>query len=279
MLPPSWKSDIQKSIEEEKHADAEKREAQQNNTAAKIAAAIKTISDAQSTQTTHEDSNQKVNVTLNGITIFLVLLTVIFTGGSWYVFHQQLTEMQKVYVPIEQSADAAARAADAAVKSADVARQTLIVGQRAYATFLKMEVVHNGSSWSINPRWQNTGATYAKKLQLWSNTTTLTVFDADSFLTAPPRNEFNSVADVSPKMPFAAPPIVITVNFIKDWVSRSLRTFAGSGVFYHDSFEGTPEHSCAVWASVKLSTTDISNIETQATPFVFEAYKDYSYCD
>jgi len=107
MLPPSWKGDVQKAVKETVNSDREQRKVQQSDAAATIAAAIKTLSDAQGTQTAHEDSNQKINITLNGTTLFLVFLTVIFTSASWWVFSGQLDEMRKVYGPIKTQADAA----------------------------------------------------------------------------------------------------------------------------------------------------------------------------
>jgi hypothetical protein len=100
MLPPSWKAEVQKAVEESTNADREKREAQANDAAGKITAVIKALSDAQNTQTAHEDRNQKTSAKLSGITIFLVFLTVIFTGASWWVFNGQLNEMRSEQRPV-----------------------------------------------------------------------------------------------------------------------------------------------------------------------------------
>jgi hypothetical protein len=139
MLPPSWKSEVQKTVEETANADRENREAQNNDAAAKIAAAIDTLSNAQQTQTSHEDRNEKINVGMAILTIFLVFLTVVFTGLSWLAFREQLAEMKKVYGPVSDQADAAKKAAEATVKAADAATKqsensdkALIESQRAW---------------------------------------------------------------------------------------------------------------------------------------------------
>lgn len=59
MLPSSWKREIKESIEEGGNADREQREAKANDAGAEIAAAIKTLADAQNTQTDHDDRNEK----------------------------------------------------------------------------------------------------------------------------------------------------------------------------------------------------------------------------
>jgi hypothetical protein len=59
MLPLSWKSEIQETVEKATNADREQREAQANNATSNVAAAIQSIRDAQNTQTSHEDRYQK----------------------------------------------------------------------------------------------------------------------------------------------------------------------------------------------------------------------------
>src|SRR5690348_16065585 len=107
MLPPSWKSEVQKAVEEAATTDKNQREAQQNEAGTKIAAAINALRDAQAAQTTSEDANEKKSQAINKATLFLVAFTVLFTGLSWLAFRDQLTEMRNAYGPIKQSADAA----------------------------------------------------------------------------------------------------------------------------------------------------------------------------
>jgi hypothetical protein len=146
MLPPSWKSESEETAKEAINADTEQRQPQQNNAASNISAAIKTLSDAQNTQTAHEDWHQKINVSLSGITILLVFLTAIFTGLSWCAFRDQLSEMKRVYGPIKEQADAA--------------RDAMIATSRAWlaprvATFAKELSLHQ--PWSITVAYGNVG--------------------------------------------------------------------------------------------------------------------------
>jgi hypothetical protein len=92
VLPPSWKSEIQKAVEETANAGREQRKAEKDNESSKIVLAIEALSDAQKTQTAHEDRNDGKSHRLNLIMIFLVFGTVVFTGLSWWVFNGQLDE-------------------------------------------------------------------------------------------------------------------------------------------------------------------------------------------
>jgi len=139
MLPPLWKSEIQKAIEETTNADREHWEAQANDAAAKITSAIKTLSYAQETQTSHEDRNEKINVALAVLTIFLVFLTVVFTGLSWLTFRDQLNEMKSSSIQTNKIIDANAKLVDAATKQAEaatenarIARDNYVASERAW---------------------------------------------------------------------------------------------------------------------------------------------------
>jgi hypothetical protein len=139
MLPPSWKSEVQKTVEDAANTDREKREVQNNDAAAKISAAIDTLSNAQQTQTSHEDRNEKINVGLAILTIFLVFLTVLFTGLSWLTFRDQLKEMKasseqtnKIIDANVKLVDAATKQAEAATENAKIARDNFVASERAW---------------------------------------------------------------------------------------------------------------------------------------------------
>jgi hypothetical protein len=169
MLPHSWKCEIKESVEEATNTDREQRETAQNNAAANIAATIKTLSDAQNTQTTHEDRNQKINATLSGITIFFVFLTVIFTGLSWsafrdqlHIFSEQLDEMKKAYKPIEAQSKAASEATK-------IASDTLVAANRAWISPIGMGfdgVVEIGKEVEIYVLYGNTGKEPARDINV-----------------------------------------------------------------------------------------------------------------
>jgi hypothetical protein len=89
MLPPSWKAEVQKSIEVAASAERDQREAGQSEAGANIAAAIHALRHTQTAQANSEDSNEKKNQGINKATLVLVAFTALFTGLSWFVFRDQ----------------------------------------------------------------------------------------------------------------------------------------------------------------------------------------------
>ena len=135
MLPPSWKSDIEDSA----GVNREKQEVDQKEAVSNITAAIRAIGDAQNSQTAHEDKNERTNVALALLTIFLVFLTVLFTGLSWCTFRDQLIEMKsasqqtnKIIDANVKLVDAAARQAEAATENAKIAHDNFVASERAW---------------------------------------------------------------------------------------------------------------------------------------------------
>lgn len=134
-----WKWEIQKAVKEAIDANRDQRQAHQSEGSAKIASAIKTLSDAQNAQTDHDDRNEKINVRLAVVTIFLVFLTVVFTGASWWIFSGQLNEMRtaadqtnKIIEANAKLVDAATKQAAAAAENAQIARDNYVASQRAW---------------------------------------------------------------------------------------------------------------------------------------------------
>lgn len=138
-LPPSWKREIQEAIEETANADREQRQAEQNNAAAQITAAIQALNDGQRAQTSLEDANEQKDRAINVVTLFLVFLTVIFTFLTWRTLSGQLVEMkaagkqtQKIIDANSALVDASTKQAAAAVQSAQTARESYLASQRAW---------------------------------------------------------------------------------------------------------------------------------------------------
>jgi hypothetical protein len=157
MLPTSWKGEIEKTIEETTHTHSEQRKAQQDNAAATIAAAIKALRDAQEAQTSHEDRNDQKNRRINVTTLFLVFLTLIFAGLSWWAFYEQVNEMKLAYGPIKQTADAT--------------KAALVAGQRAWLRIDEigvggggLSIGNDGASVSISFMVTNVGNSPAIKV-------------------------------------------------------------------------------------------------------------------
>src|ERR1700730_1997228 len=132
MLPPSWKSEVQKAVEEAANRDAHKREASEAEKSAAITSQLSALVDQLEGQEEREKRPKQIKIWTDFITLILVALTAVFTGLAWWVFRGQLhvfegqfTEMQKVYGPIKESADAATSAAD-------TAKNALIQRDRAF---------------------------------------------------------------------------------------------------------------------------------------------------
>jgi len=139
MLPPSWKAEIQKTTEETTDADREKRQAQANDAAANITAAINTLSDAQKSQTSSENRNENIDRVISIATLVLVFLTVIFACLAWLALSGQLTEMKSAGEQSRQLveangklAEAANKQATAAVENAKTAHDSYVASQRAW---------------------------------------------------------------------------------------------------------------------------------------------------
>src|ERR1700688_288715 len=175
MLPPSWKSEVQKAVEEATAADRDQRKAEQNEASANFAAAINSLRDTQTAQTNSEDSNEKKNQAINKATLVLVAFTVLFTGLSWSAFRNQLTEMQKVYGPIKESADAARDAANGIAGQLNVMQQQLDemrLIRQPFVYFQNLQFEHDPNSTAQNvtiyayPNWKNAGNSPTNRLRL-----------------------------------------------------------------------------------------------------------------
>lgn len=168
MLPPSWKSDIQKAIAKTTNASSERQNAQREQNATAIAKEIKCLVQAYNTQHNKPERRDRLKRLLDVGTFLLVLGTTIFTGLAWWafkgqlhVFQEQLTEMQNAYTPIKQSADAAQ-------KAAEVAEKTLVGTQRAFVFVRQFETSVINNELQILPQWENSGSTPTKNARNWT---------------------------------------------------------------------------------------------------------------
>jgi hypothetical protein len=146
MLPPSWRSEIQNAIRE-------------------IA-----------------PSKDKFKRAIDIATVVLLFATALFTALAWYVFrsqlqtfNEQLTEMRKVYQPINDQAVAAKDAAIAAQASASTAEKALIAGERPWIDITKIEIANditfdtNGARISLNVTLLNRGRSPATNVFPWNS--------------------------------------------------------------------------------------------------------------
>jgi hypothetical protein len=159
MLPTSWKANVQEAVDEKISADKNERITEQRHASAEIAAAINSLRQAQETQTSREDANEKTNQTINKITLGLVAATVLFTGLSWWAFHEQISEIKKVYGPIKDQADAAKQSAQTASDALTKAQRSFVFEKDIFYGV----ITKNGKKiWRGAFRWQNSGLTPTK---------------------------------------------------------------------------------------------------------------------
>jgi len=90
MLPPSWKGEIEKAVEEKAHTSAEGQKAEAANNAAGIPQQIKALVDAYNTQHDKPERKDKLKRFLDIATVVLLFFTALFTGLAWLVFRGQL---------------------------------------------------------------------------------------------------------------------------------------------------------------------------------------------
>ena len=142
MLPTSWTEEIEKTVDQSVSRNSEAvREgiSRQNASSDQIAKHIDTFAGHFRDYKEQQNTDDRKERRLNLITIGLVFLTVLFTGGSWWEFKGQLDEMKSASVQtnkiIEANAklvDAATKQAEAATENAKIARDNFVASERAW---------------------------------------------------------------------------------------------------------------------------------------------------
>jgi hypothetical protein len=143
MLPPSWKSELEKLVLEENNREEQSKQTTQDADITAGLVAIKQQLETANEQQASAESRQK---RFDIFTALFVFATALFTGLSWWVFSGQLTEMKQVYKPIKEQAD--------------ITRDAMIASSRAWlaprnAFFIK-ELGLN-QPWSITVIYGNVG--------------------------------------------------------------------------------------------------------------------------
>jgi hypothetical protein len=122
MMPSFGKSEVENSIEEAIHASAERQKAENRETATEIITAINSFADSYNSQRIKDERKNKVKAFIDITTMLLLFGTALFTGSAWWVFREQLHQMERAYAPIKESAEATKASAEAAKASAEAAR-------------------------------------------------------------------------------------------------------------------------------------------------------------
>jgi hypothetical protein len=122
MMPSFGKSEVENSIDEAIHASAERQKAENKETATEIITAINSFADSYNSQRIRDERKNKVKAFIDIATMLLLFGTALFTGSAWWVFREQLHQMERAYAPIKESAEATKASAEAAKASAEAAR-------------------------------------------------------------------------------------------------------------------------------------------------------------
>ena len=159
MLPPSWKSEVEKSIEEEANRSAAKRESSNAEQSAAIARQLTALIDQLKGEEDREKRPKQIKIWTDAITLFLVAATAVFTGLAWLVFKEQLGEMQRAYGPISEQAVAATSAAKTASDALTKAQRPFVYQKSIwYRPFTK----DGKKAWRGLIEWENSGLTPTK---------------------------------------------------------------------------------------------------------------------
>jgi hypothetical protein len=130
MMPSFSKSEVENSIEEAIHASAERQKADNRETATEIITAINSFAESYNAQRIKHERKNKVKAFIDITTMLLLFGTAVFTGSAWWVFREQLHQMERAYAPIKESAEAAKASAEAAKASAEAARAAVELSTR-----------------------------------------------------------------------------------------------------------------------------------------------------
>jgi hypothetical protein len=114
MLPPSWKGEVEKTVQEATDTNAERQQSEDDKNASKIAAEIESLRNAYDCQNNKPKETDNVQRAIDITTVAFVFATAVFTGLAWWVFRGQLHVFETT---------------DRTLK------QTMEVGQRAYVVF------------------------------------------------------------------------------------------------------------------------------------------------
>ena len=106
MLPPSWKTEIQKAVQEETDSTKEGKECQPNDQSSPIAAQIQTFNDAYKTESQQANRREQTKRVIDVVTIVLLIATTSFTGLSWCAFRDQLHVFEKSDATLKETLDA-----------------------------------------------------------------------------------------------------------------------------------------------------------------------------
>ena len=94
MMPPSWKTEIEETVEKAAHSSNERQKTNNDKNASEIASGIKSLHNTYQTQSNKSEKADKVKRAIDIATVVLLFFTALFTGLAWWVFRGQLSALQ-----------------------------------------------------------------------------------------------------------------------------------------------------------------------------------------
>jgi hypothetical protein len=166
-LPPLWKREFQKAVQESADRAAHQRDRQDEENSAAIARPLHDLVEEFKAYHEKQDRSEEESATRERITIAALILTVVFTFITVIIFHGQLDEMKKAYLPVKNQAIAAIAAAQAAKAAVELSDKTAERQLRAY-----VNVEGSSLTWKSGARAsaiitiRNAGQTPAKNVSV-----------------------------------------------------------------------------------------------------------------
>lgn len=265
MMPPLRKSEVEQSIEEAIHA---RQKNENKSDSAEIIAAINDFAVSYNDNHNKRDRKDKIKVFIDIATIFLLFCAALFTGSAWWVFREQLREMERGYGQIKQSAEAAKASAEAAKASAEAAKAAVELSDKTAERQLRayVDISDIGINIITTPGGndaklvgalviKNFGATPSNNIEI-SARTILGKYPLGSILLPGPSHNTIVSARFAPgqerKVNIPMEELAITAEQRVAWDKETNAAYFYGTVRYDDVFERT----CTIYFKVLRSKTD-----------------------
>jgi hypothetical protein len=127
MTPPSRQSEVDNSLNETIH---ERQKAEDKKESTEVIAPTNNFAEPYTNKHNKLSLKDRIKAFVDISTILLLFGITLFTGSAWWVFKEQLYEMERAYAPIKESAEAARASAEAAKASAEAAKAAVELSDR-----------------------------------------------------------------------------------------------------------------------------------------------------
>jgi hypothetical protein len=267
-LPPSWKGDVDKTINEAiaRYADAQDRADEQSR---EIATRIEALTDELKRYNAKQEGEEPRKRTRENWTIAGLIATAVFTFALAIFSLWQVLESRRAYEPIKESADAAKQ-------SAEVSRNTLILAQRAVVIIRQTESVAIGTpteGWAFQIVFKNAGQTTAKDIRMAARFEFFDKILPDdyNFVFERPDDALKSATpiDAGRDTEFRSQKVASRIDNLKKVLEKKGTLLYGFYVTYRDVFKGTAEHHIAARAFGLIWFAIPEALRVRSTPMYF----------